>query len=57
MSIMVTENGGMSLKKAERIKPQQLIERLHGLPDRKFHCSVLGLDALRGAIKNYKSKK
>jgi NifU-like protein involved in Fe-S cluster formation len=53
MSVMVTENGGMSLQKAKRICPEAIIERLSGLPDRKYHCSVLGHNALREAIIDY----
>lgn len=53
MSVMVTENGGMDLKTAQTLKPQQIVERLGGLPDRKFHCSVLGHEALREAVIDY----
>ena len=53
MSVMATENGGMDLKTAQTLKPQQIIERLGGLPDRKFHCSVLGHEALREAVIDY----
>ena len=53
MSVMATENGGMDLEKAQTLKPQQIVERLGGLPDRKFHCSVLGHEALREAVFNY----
>lgn len=56
MSVMATENGGMSLDKAVRLKPQEIVERLGGLPDRKFHCSVLGQEALREAIMDYREK-
>ena len=56
MSIIVTENKGMSLKQAKKIKPQEIVERLGGLPERKFHCSVLSHKALRLAIENYKKK-
>ncbi len=52
-SVMVTENGGMTLEEARKIKPQQIMERLGGLPTRKFHCSVLCDKALRGAINDY----
>jgi NifU-like protein involved in Fe-S cluster formation len=53
MSVMATENGGMDLKTAQTLKPQQIVERLGGLPDRKFHCSVLGHEALREAVTDY----
>ena len=43
-------------KKAMHLKPQQILERLGGLPDRKFHCSVLGDIALREAIDDYFQK-
>lgn len=55
MSVMATENGGMDLKTAQHLKPQQIVERLGGLPDRKFHCSVLGHQALREAVLDYLS--
>lgn len=53
MSVMATENGGMLLARAKRMTPEAIIERLSGLPDRKYHCSVLGHTALREAIKDY----
>ena len=53
MSVMATENGGMDLKTAQTLKPQQIVERLGGLPERKFHCSVLGHEALREAVLEY----
>lgn len=53
MSVMVTENGGISIKQAKRISPEAIIERLGGLPDIKYHCSVLGHLALREAINDY----
>lgn len=57
MSVMVTENGGMRLSEAIHLKPQHILARLGGLPERKFHCSVLGQEALRDAIENYHSRK
>lgn len=53
MSVMATEKGGMDLNSAQTLKPQQIVDRLGGLPDRKFHCSVLGHEALRKAVLNY----
>ena len=56
MSVMATENGGMLLKHAKRLSPEAIITRLGGLPDRKYHCSVLGHQALREAIMDYEAK-
>jgi NifU-like protein len=57
MSVMATENGGMPLMRAKRMTPEAIIDRLGGLPDQKYHCSVLGHQALREAVldfeKNY----
>lgn len=53
LSVMVTEKGGMKIEKALKITPQDIIKRLHGLPTRKIHCSVLGDKALRAAIYDY----
>ncbi|MBW2969601.1 iron-sulfur cluster assembly scaffold protein [Candidatus Woesearchaeota archaeon] len=56
LSVMVTENGGMLLDKALKIKPDDIVKRLGELPIRKFHCSVLGHRALRAAINDYFKK-
>lgn len=56
MSVMVTENGGMRTNEALYLKPQHILMRLGGLPDRKFHCSVLGQEALYDAVKDYEKK-
>ncbi len=55
-SVMVLENGGMTLEEAKKLKPQMIIERLGGLPDRKIHCSVLCDRALNAAIADYENK-
>jgi bacterioferritin-associated ferredoxin len=53
LSVMLTERGGMKLDRALQIKPQDIIGRLGGLPERKIHCSVLGDKTLRSAINDY----
>ena len=50
---MVTENGGLPVAEALKIKPQHIMERLGGLPNRKIHCSVLADKAFRKAANDY----
>ena len=50
---MITEKGGMLITKALELKPQDILKRLGGLPDRKVHCSVLGDKALQSAVNDY----
>lgn len=52
-SVMVTENGGLPIADALKIKPQHIMERLGGLPNRKIHCSVLADKAFRKATNEY----
>jgi nitrogen fixation NifU-like protein len=44
---------GMNIAEAYTIKPEDLIQKLGGLPENKIHCSVLGDKALRKAIDDY----
>ena len=57
LSVMLTEKGGATLKKAANLKPQQIVKKLGGLPAIKFHCTVLGLSALKAAIDDYHKKQ
>ncbi len=57
MSVMATEHGGMTLRDAKRLMPEAILERLGGLPDRKYHCSVLGHQALREAVLDYEAQR
>ncbi len=52
-SVMITEDGGRTLDEAVTVKPQDIMERLGGLPNRKIHCSVLADKAFRKAVNNY----
>ena len=52
-SVMIIENGGMLIVDALKIKPQHVMARLEGLPNRKIHCSVLADKAFRKAVNEY----
>jgi NifU-like protein involved in Fe-S cluster formation/bacterioferritin-associated ferredoxin len=56
MSVIVTEGEGLTLEEARKLKPQDIMQRLGGLPARKVHCSVLGDKALRAAINDWYRK-
>ena len=47
---------GMKIEDAYQIKPEDLVEKLGGLPAFKIHCSVLGDKALRAAIDDHLAK-
>jgi nitrogen fixation NifU-like protein len=44
---------GMSIDKAYKITPEDIVKELGELPQHKIHCSVLGDRALRKAIEDY----
>jgi nitrogen fixation protein NifU and related proteins len=44
---------GNTIKDALKIKHKEIVKRLGNLPLIKVHCSVLGTEALKKAIKNY----
>ena len=47
---------GMKIEDAYKVRPDDLVEKLGGLPEYKIHCSVLGDKALRNAIDDYLEK-
>ena len=48
---------GKTLDEALKIDAKMIDDYLGNLPKHKFHCSVLGHDALREAIENYRQLK
>ena len=48
---------GKTLDEALKISAKDIDDYLGKLPKHKFHCSILGHDALKDAIENYRSKK
>ena len=58
VSSMLTEIAkGKSLEEAKKITNKDVAQALEGLPKNKLHCSNLGADALKLAIKDYEDKK
>lgn len=48
---------GKTLEKAEEITKDEVIKKLKGMPAIKIHCSILGIEALKSAIEDYREKK
>ncbi|OPL18807.1 MAG: hypothetical protein AVO35_12890 [Candidatus Aegiribacteria sp. MLS_C] len=48
---------GRTLEEALTITNDQIIEYLGGMPEEKYHCSVMGHEALEGAIGDFRKKR
>lgn len=48
---------GKTIEEALELTPEAIADALGGLPENKLHCSVLGAEAVKNAIADYKSKK
>ncbi|MCK9568056.1 iron-sulfur cluster assembly scaffold protein [Candidatus Pacearchaeota archaeon] len=56
-SSMVTQLAkGKTLKDAEKIKYDEVMKSLGGLPRIKVHCSMMAQEALKIAIKDYRTR-
>jgi nitrogen fixation NifU-like protein len=56
-SVMTELAVGKTLNEALSLRDDEIIQALGGLPKRKQHCSLLGLQALQQAIGDYFFKK
>jgi len=55
-SVMTQMLKGMTLEEAEKLTNNDIAKALGGLPKQKMHCSVLGRDALKNAILDYRGQ-
>ncbi len=56
-SIITDLAKGKTIEEALKITKDDIVEELKGLPPTKVHCSLLAIDALHAAIKDYQEKK
>ncbi|MEA3266748.1 MAG: iron-sulfur cluster assembly scaffold protein [Candidatus Fermentibacteria bacterium] len=47
---------GLPVEEALKIRNSQIAEYLGGMPPEKFHCSVMGHQALKDAVKDFNTK-
>jgi len=45
---------GKTLEDAEKLTYKKIVEDLGEMPKLKYHCSIMGTEALHGAIANYR---
>lgn len=55
-SVMTELVKGKTIEEAKKVSFKEITKALGGLPPMKIHCSVLAIDALKSAIRNYEEK-
>lgn len=55
-SIMTKLVKGKTVDEAAKITKDDIVKALGDLPPLKYHCSILGIDALKRAIEDYRKK-
>jgi nitrogen fixation NifU-like protein len=47
---------GKTIDEAMKVTKDDIVKHLGGVPNIKYHCSILGIEALHKAIEDYKKK-
>lgn len=47
---------GKTIEQAKKLKKEDVVKKLKGIPSVKIHCSVLGIEALQKAINNFENE-
>lgn len=53
----IIEKGSYTPITALKIKNSDIVDYLHGLPEQKIHCSVMGAEALEAAVFNWAQRR
>ncbi len=53
----IIEKGSYTPLTALKIRNSDIVEYLHGLPEQKIHCSVMGAEALEAAVFNWAQRR
>ena len=54
---VIIEQGSYTPIKALKIRNSDIVKYLHGLPEQKIHCSVMGAEALEAAVFNWAQRR
>ena len=54
---LIVEEGKLNPIDAAKVSKAQIVEFLDGLPQQKIHCSIMGVEALQDAVKDWARKR
>jgi nitrogen fixation NifU-like protein len=56
-SMLTKMVAGMSLEQASKVRPQDLLDALDGLPEENAHCAELAVNTLKDAASNWRAAR
>jgi nitrogen fixation NifU-like protein len=56
-SMLTALADGKTIEEADRISDDDVIEALGGIPENKRHCSLLGVQALQAALRDWERRR